>query len=84
MRLFVGDEEECGKAVHENIVAMSKGHFCVAGELMASSIVQGGPAPDFLAPWVYEYISSGIEGVTIDPAKVMHQQSRNLIYRVCS
>ena len=82
MRLFINETDGCGKAPHENIIAVSNGHFRVAGELMAASIVQGGPAPDFMAPWVYDYISAGIEGVTVDKEKVVAQQSKELINRV--
>lgn len=70
LHLFINEPDECGKVPCENIMAMSKGHFHVAGELMAASIVQGGPAPDFLASWVYDYTSSGIESVMIDPKKL--------------
>ena len=49
---------------------------------MSVSIVQGGPVPDFLAPWVYDYISAAMEGVTIDPEKVVNQQSREPINRI--
>ena len=31
--------------------------FGLAGEIMVMSILQGGPAPNFLAPPVYSYIS---------------------------
>ena len=82
LRLFINETDGCGKAPHENIIAVSNGHFRVAGELMAASIVQGGPAPDFMAPWVYDYISAGIEGVTVDQEKVVAQQSKELINRV--
>ena len=81
MHLFINKTDGCGKAPHENIIAVSNRHFHVAGELMAASIVQGGPA-DFMAPWVYDYISAGIEGVTVDQEKVVAQQSKELINRV--
>lgn len=70
---FINETDGCGKVPHENIIAVSNGHFRIAGELMSVSIVQGGPAPDFLAPWVYDYISAGMEDVTVDPYKVVSQ-----------
>ncbi|CAB4012714.1 G2 M phase-specific E3 ubiquitin- ligase-like isoform X1 [Paramuricea clavata] len=73
LRLFINETDGCGKSPHENIIAVSNGHFRVAGELMAASIVQGGPAPDFMAPWVYDYISAGIKGVTVDQEKVLQE-----------
>jgi hypothetical protein len=63
-------------------LAMTSGHFQIAGELMAASIVQGGPAPDFLAEWVYKYLSSGIEGIMVDESKIEDQSVRQLITRV--
>jgi len=30
------------------------------GHLFAASVVNGGPAPCFLAPWVYEYMVNGL------------------------
>ena len=44
----------------QSTVSLTEGHFGIAGQLMASSIWQGGPAPNFLAGWVYQYISGGL------------------------
>jgi len=44
-------EEQGGYVPCENTVALTEGGFEVAGELMAMSLAQGGPAPNFLAPW---------------------------------
>ena len=41
----------------ESMVALSTQEFVQAGEIMVMSILQGGPAPNFLAPSVYSYIS---------------------------
>ncbi|CAB4007083.1 Hypothetical predicted protein [Paramuricea clavata] len=57
-RLFVGDPEtfqidnQTARVPYDSTLAMTSGHFQIAGELMAASIVQGGPAPDFLAEWL--------------------------------
>ena len=34
-------------------MALTEGQFKVAGLLKALSVLQGGPAPNFLASWVY-------------------------------
>jgi hypothetical protein len=34
LHLFINETEGCGKAPHENIIAVSNGHFHVAGELI--------------------------------------------------
>ncbi|XP_028400112.1 uncharacterized protein LOC114523408 [Dendronephthya gigantea] len=49
----------------KSTMALTEGHFKVAGLLMASSVLQGGPAPNFLANWVYQFISGGLDAVTI-------------------
>ena len=41
----------------ESIVALSAKEFRLAGEMMTMSILQGGPAPNFLLPSIYSYIS---------------------------
>ena len=44
-------------------MALMSSEMEYAGELMASSIVHGGPAPNFLAKWVYEYFIGGLPAV---------------------
>ena len=82
--------QDTGPTLNENLVggvpcdstlAMTDGQFRIAGEMMATSIVQEGPAPDFLSDWVYNYFSSGIEGVIVDETKIGNQRIRNLIER---
>ena len=46
--------------------ALANDEFKVAGELMASSILQGGPAPSFLADIVYSYIIHGSSSIQTD------------------
>lgn len=41
----------------ESMIALTAGEFCVAGEIMAMSILQGGPAANFLKPVVLSYIN---------------------------
>jgi hypothetical protein len=41
----------------EFMIALSAKEFRVAGEIMIMSILQGGPAPNFLLPSTYSYIS---------------------------
>ena len=42
-------------------MAVSDGTMVSIGHLFVSSIVCSGPAPNFLSPWVYEYMVGGIE-----------------------
>lgn len=38
-------------------IALNKGDFLLSGKLMVMSIVQGGPAPAYLHPNIYAYLS---------------------------
>ena len=41
----------------KSVIALSSQQFRLVGELVVMSILQGGPAPNFLDPAVYSYIS---------------------------
>jgi len=41
----------------ESVLAVARDDFLTAGEVMAMSIVQGGPCPNFLAPEIYNVLS---------------------------
>ena len=64
-RLFV-TEGDAGYVPSESTVALTEGSFHRAGELMAMSLAQEGPPPNFLSRWVYDYLSSGNRGVEVD------------------
>jgi hypothetical protein len=62
--LFV--QESCGGYVpNKSIMFVSQGLFALAGQLFASSICQGGPAPSFLTTWVYQYMVHGSEAIPL-------------------
>ena len=48
---------------YPDMQALANGEFKVAGEPMACSIVQGGPALRFLSMNVYDYIVDGMSSV---------------------
>ena len=50
------------------MTALAEEEFKIAGEVMASSIVQGGPAPCFLSSSVYDYIVNGVGSIQADDA----------------
>ena len=58
--LFVSDPEtfqtdnQTARVSYDSTLAMTSGHFRIAGEIMATSIVQGGPAQIF---WLSACIS---------------------------
>ena len=47
-----------------SITAFINDEFRIAGELMAISFAQGGPAPCIFAQEVFDYLVSGMESVT--------------------
>ena len=55
--------EFCKKRLFQNgcpttsVMSLAKEELKVAGEVMAMSIIQGGPAPNFLDPEVYRIVS---------------------------
>ena len=53
-----------------NMAALLNEEYRYAGELMASSIVQGGPAPCFLSKDTFSYILNGVESVGTDNSSI--------------
>lgn len=44
----------------DSTVALTEETFKLGAELMVMSIVQGGPAPNFMSPVIYDIISTGL------------------------
>ncbi len=51
-----------------NMAALANEEFKVAGEIMASSVVQGGPAPGFLSRSSFGYVVRGVASNRADDA----------------
>ena len=74
-------EDDGGYVPVESTMALATGAFKVAGEVFASNIVQGGPAPGFLCPWFYHYLYHGMQDLDLknqvikDP-KILHFQEQ--------
>ena len=49
----------------QSTVALTQDLFRYAGELMAMSVLQGGPAPNFFSPAIYEVIANGLSGANL-------------------
>ncbi|KAL9951675.1 hypothetical protein ACROYT_G044393 [Oculina patagonica] len=62
-RLFIEDDD--GYVPVESTMALANGAFKTVGEIFATSIVQGGPGPGFLAPWVFHYICHGMKDLDL-------------------
>ncbi len=66
----------------ESTIALTEGHFKIAGQLMASSVLQGGPAPNFLSDWVYQFISGGLSTVSIQVEDIKDNSVKVTIEKV--
>ena len=49
-----------------SMTAVANNEFTVAGELVAASVVHGGPAPFSLSNEAFAYIVDGIDGVSTE------------------
>ena len=67
-----------------SMTALAKNEFTVAGELMAASVVQGGPAPWFLSKEAFGYIVDGIDSVSTEDwiPRVRNQRLKRAIEEV--
>ncbi|KAI7793827.1 putative G2/M phase-specific E3 ubiquitin-protein ligase-like, partial [Triplophysa rosa] len=57
--LFVHRGHQSGKSPIYSLSNLEKGFFRTAGEVFSVSLAQGGPAPRFLRPWCFDYLSAG-------------------------
>lgn len=66
------------------MAALANNEFTVAGEVMAASVVQGGPAPCFLSKEAFGYVVDGIDSVSIDDwiPKVRNEKYKGAIEEV--
>ena len=59
---------------------MADGKFKLVGELFAYSICMIGPSPYFLCPWIYLYITCGIEAIFKNNIQLPTQSSHFAIF----
>ena len=57
---------------------IAEGKFKLAGELIAMSICLNGPAPNFFATWIYQFILGGMECVLEHLPDRMDGKSKNV------
>ncbi|XP_026095494.1 uncharacterized protein LOC113067310 isoform X4 [Carassius auratus] len=58
-RLFVEGPDKKGKNPVYCLNSLDCNYFRTAGEVMAASLAQGGPCPNFLREWCFSYLFSG-------------------------
>lgn len=49
-----------------NALAVQDNHYFYAGQLMACSLLQGGPTPNILANWCYKILSKPNDPITME------------------
>ena len=80
--LFV--EGEDGRVPINSTIALASSKFLFAGELMAKSLVHGGPAPNFMTEWLCSYIidPSSIAEIPVDVHVIRNKKHKDMIFRV--
>ncbi|XP_049916271.1 uncharacterized protein LOC126399950 [Epinephelus moara] len=58
-RLFVGGPDKKGKNPVYCLNSLDSNYFRSAGEVMAASLAQGRPCPNFTREWCFKYLCSG-------------------------
>ena len=80
MTFFVGNNDD-GYEPSAGILTIADGTMNSIGHLFAASIINGGPAPAFLAFWVYEYVSNEIKSVLKSIPKMDDTSSLGNMYQ---
>ena len=57
---FIQRKFFCNGKPIQSTLALTSGDFNLCGEIMGMSILQGGPAPNFMAPNITTYLTGGI------------------------
>ena len=81
MTFFVGNDDD-GYEPSGGILTIADGTMNSIGHLLAASIINGGPAPAFLASWLYEYISNGIKSTLKSAPKMDDTSSLGNMYQM--
>ena len=79
--LFSGADEH--RVPAQNMSAFEKQTYRYIGQMIAVSLIHGGPAPTFLAPSVVGYILKGIRGADPQVKEVPNLHVRQKLEEVC-
>ncbi|XP_078801046.1 uncharacterized protein LOC144991112 [Oryzias latipes] len=74
---FEGDGEK-GKIPKYSILDYQDQNFKTCGEILATSLAQGGPAPNFLKTWCYNFLCHGEMEIDVPPDEVTAPDLINL------
>ena len=79
--LFCG--EETARVPIHNILELSKQTFRYVGQIIGSSLLNGGPSPGFFADFIADYIVFGIEKVQVRVQDVVDPKMKSKLTEVC-
>nr|XP_023696128.1 G2/M phase-specific E3 ubiquitin-protein ligase-like isoform X2 [Paramormyrops kingsleyae] len=78
--MFTGSDYE--RVLECHMCSLKENSYFYAGQLIAMSIVQGGPSPHFFAPVLYQAIVSGAESVQADIEDIHDHEIKSLLSEV--
>ncbi|XP_058629916.1 G2/M phase-specific E3 ubiquitin-protein ligase-like [Onychostoma macrolepis] len=79
---FLTGDGERGKNPKYSICDYQDNSFKTCGEIFATSLVQGGPAPNFLTRWCYHFLCHGEMDKDVGVLEVTDQDIKNLMTEV--
>ena len=72
-----------GMTPTESAVAIANEEYLLAGELCASTICQGGPAPNFVSEWIYDFLVCGLHNIQFPSTTDLNDEKLNdFVYKV--
>ena len=77
MRLF----DQKGMLI-PSTVALASSHFKYAGELIALSVVQGGPCPNFFSQHLYDLLSKGMKDIQLTIEMTEDKEMKSIANKV--
>ncbi|XP_030578768.1 uncharacterized protein LOC115775375 isoform X2 [Archocentrus centrarchus] len=84
-RLFVGGSDKKGKNPVYCLNSLDSNFFRSVGEIMAASLAQGRPCPNFLRDWCFRYLCSGdSDSIQVSASDVTDFELSQLIERINS
>uniref|UniRef100_A0A1A7YVL2 HECT domain-containing protein n=1 Tax=Iconisemion striatum TaxID=60296 RepID=A0A1A7YVL2_9TELE len=84
-RLFVGGSDKKGKNPVYCLSSLDSNYFRIVGEIMAASLAQGGPCPNFLREWCFRYLCSReTDSIQVSASDVTDVELSLLIERINS
>ena len=75
---------DIGRVPTPNLVEYNNKTYLYIGQMLAMSLVYGGPSPSFLTQAAVEFICGDLEGVSATPADVPDVAVRQTLQKVCS